>query len=113
MTTTTMQMQKATRQDPTLSQVITITKKGWPSSVPEGLKPFWEHRNELTTLNDCLMWGIRIVVPAKLQERVLQELHVGHPGASKMKAVARSYLWWPGLSSALNRKPKPVPVARK
>ena len=42
-----------------------------------------------------MMWGIRVVVPAKLQERVLLELHVGHPGASKMKAVARSYLWWP------------------
>ena len=78
-----MQLQKATRQDPTLSQVITFTKKGWPSSVPEGLKPFWAPRNELlTTFNDCLMWGIRVVVPVKLLEQVLQELHVGHPGAS-------------------------------
>ena len=103
---TAMQLEKATRQDPILSQVITFTKKGWPSSVPEALKPFWAHRNELTTFNDGLMWGIRFVVPANLQERVLQELHVGHPGASKMKAVARSYLWWPGLDKCLEQKAK-------
>ena len=46
------------------------------------------------------------MVPAKLQERVLQELHVGHPGASKMKAVARSYLWWPGLDKCLEQRAK-------
>ena len=44
---TAMQLQKATRQDPTLSQVITFTKKGWPISVPEGLKPFFPHRNDI------------------------------------------------------------------
>ena len=37
---------------------------------------------------------------------MLQELHVGHPGASKMKAVARSYLWWPGLDKCLEQKAK-------
>ena len=46
------------------------------------------------------------MVPAKLQERVLQALHVGHPGVSKMKAVAASYLWWPGLDKYLEQKAK-------
>ena len=101
-----MQLRKATSQDSTFSQVITFTKKGWFSSVPEELKPFWSHRNELSAFNDCLMWGIRVVVPAYLQERVLQELHVGHPGASKMNAVARSYLWWPGLDKCLEQRAK-------
>ena len=98
---TAMQLRKTTHQDPTLSQVITFTKKVCQHSVPEGLKPFWAHRNELT-FNDCLMWGIRVVVPAKIQECVLQELHVGHPGASIMKAVA--YLWWSGLHKCLEQK---------
>ncbi|XP_026526246.1 uncharacterized protein K02A2.6-like [Notechis scutatus] len=45
----------------------------------------------------CLLWGDRVVIPGKLQERVLELLHEGHPGIVKTKALARSYAWWPGM----------------
>ena len=43
------------------------------------------------------MWGIRVVIPKKLQPRILQDLHSGHPGVMRMKSVVRSHAWWPGL----------------
>ena len=38
-----------------------------------------------------------MIVPLKLQERVLQELHAGHQGIVKMNGLARSHMWWPGM----------------
>ena len=37
---------------------------------------------------------------------MLTELHEGHPGITRMKRLARSYLWWPGLDSELETKVK-------
>ena len=49
------------------------------------------------------MWGIRVIVPKKLQEDVLKELHGDHQGIAKMKANTRSYIWWPGLDKSLEQ----------
>ena len=41
----------------------------------------------------------RIVIPEVLREAVLKQLHSGHPGMERMKAVARSYVFWPSIDS--------------
>ena len=38
-----------------------------------------------------------MVVPSQGRDFVLGELHGGHPGVSRMKALARGLVWWPGL----------------
>ena len=94
---TATQLQTATRTDLLLGKVMRYTKNGWPAEVSEALLPFWRKRQEITVENGCLLWGMRVLVPLKLRVKLLVELHQGHPGISKMKAVARSYFWWPGL----------------
>ena len=51
------------------------------------------------------MWGIR-VIPAKHQQRLLMELHRDHPGCSRMKSIARSYIWWPGVDVDIEQMAK-------
>ena len=50
---------------------------------------------ELMVHQGYILWGIRVVIPDKLQDRVLEKLHDGHLGVVKMKVLARSYVWWP------------------
>ena len=81
-----------------LARVFQLIQEGWPpKTTEECIKPYFERRHELTVEQGCVMWGVRVVIPMKLQERVLDELHGGHIGVVKMKALAQSHVWWPGI----------------
>lgn len=60
----------------------------------------------MTLLQGCMMWGKKVIVPPKLHHQVLEELQAGHLGVVKMKAMARSYMWWPGLDAQIEEKCK-------
>ena len=96
---------RETRRDPVLAKVYESIVKGWSARV-DGDKPYYERRNELTVHQGCILWGMRVVIPNKLQERVLEELHDGHQGVVKMNALARSYVWWPNISGQLEKLAK-------
>ena len=86
------QIASATLHDPVLSRVLYFTRVGWPKhNSQDELQPYWTKRLELTVEQGCLLWGIRVIVPPSLQDKVLEELHSSHPGISRMKAIARSY----------------------
>jgi len=87
------------RRDPILSKVVGFVHHGWPEGfeADESLKPFTKRKNELSVENGVLVWGSRVVIPSGLQSRVLSELHVSHVGMSRMKMLARAYVWWPNM----------------
>ena len=96
----------ATRTDKLLSQVYRFIRKGWPSSTDQSLTPFARRKDELTIEGGCILWGIRVVVPERWREKLLTQLHRDHPGIVKMKNIARSYMWWPGLDSDIESMAK-------
>jgi len=52
------------------------------------------------------MWGGRVVVPSKLQTKVIEELHTMHPAISQTKHLACHHIWWPGINLDLEKKVK-------
>ncbi|XP_065091133.1 uncharacterized protein K02A2.6-like [Ochlerotatus camptorhynchus] len=49
----------------------------------------------------CILVGERLVIPSPLHKRCLEELHRGHRGIERMKAISRSYVYWPSLNSEI------------
>ena len=56
------------------------------------------HRDNLSvsTTGLVLYKGTRFVVPQKLREGLLKDLHVGHPGTLSMVLRAKESIWGPG-----------------
>lgn len=61
---------------------------------------------EITIEGECLMWGDGVVIPTILRKRILQVLHSVHSGVVKMKALARSYVWWPKMDKEIENEAK-------
>ena len=92
---------KATKVDSTLCKVLQYVKNGWPKHVEDGLQSYLLKRNELSIDKGCLLWGERVIIPLKFRERILEELHQEHTGIVRMKAMARSYFWFPGMDKQI------------
>ena len=103
---TAAKLRACSRQDLEVSRVMHYTRNGWPASVLPELKSFYSRRDELTIEGNCLLWGVRVVVPTKLRQKVLNDLHRDHVCVSRMKAIARSYMWWPGMDSNIENLAK-------
>ncbi|XP_038064022.1 uncharacterized protein K02A2.6-like [Patiria miniata] len=99
-------VRKETASDITLAKVYDYTMRGWPSDTDPSLAAYHSRRNEITVHDNCLMWGLRVIVPGKLRAQVLAELHEGHLGVVKMKSLSRGFAWWPGIDHDIEQLAK-------
>lgn len=88
----------ATEADGTLTNLKTcIRTNKWNTTTAE---PFKHVRDELTiTTNGIILRGSRIVVPRKLQQRVIDIAHESHQGLTKTKAMIREKVWFPHMDA--------------
>ena len=107
-------VKELTAKDPTLSCVHRFVLSGWPTQkLGQEFQPYVSRKNELSALDGCVLSSSRLVIPPKGRQPLLEELHNTHLGVSKMKALARSYIWSPGMDGDIENVVKSCVVCQE
>ena len=93
-----------TARDHILAKVADITLSRWRDTQLDDFLQLQQRREELSVEGGCVLFGSIVVIPRAGRQMLLEELHAGHPGVTRMKRLARTVLWWLGLDSNIENK---------
>ena len=98
---------QATKKDPILAKVKEYLITNNDTFIgSEECRAYKQIKEELNLENDCILRGARVIIPTVLRSRVLKEIHEGHQGIVKSKAIARSFVWWPNIDKEIENSVK-------
>ena len=93
------EVRKEQRNDRECSNIISFCQEDhWPESAKRDFPQYYAERHSFTVEGGLLLMSNRLVIPQKLRKEMLNRIHQGHQGIVKCRALARSCIWWPGLS---------------
>jgi transposase InsO family protein len=100
-------LDSAAAADPLLPALAALLRRGAPedsSLWPEELSHFHPHRQHLSLAGGMVVYKGRAVVATALRPALLETLHSGHQGCTGMLARASQSVWWPSMSTAIERR---------
>ena len=86
--------------DAELNRVRNAMRRNEKNTAPEAYRTTFEKLSN--------KWGVtfnddRIIVPTELRKKLLETLHFGHAGYTKMAAEAKIF-WWPNMQEEIKEK---------
>ena len=98
------EIHQETAQDDELALLKHTITTGWPKQIqdlPREMQAYWNFREELTIEDGLILKNTRIVIPHKLRQATLKQIHEGHLGLKKCQARAKCSVYWPRLYAEL------------
>ena len=92
---------EATEHDPVLSELCSMLRSGELSSgrsLSGELSVYAKIASDIYEADGILFHNSKVIVPTELRGDMLKRIHEGHLGMDKCKALARTTLYWPGMS---------------
>ena len=84
------------------SRVRDHIRRGWGDTHEPEMQPFQSRLTGHGAVQDeCILRESWVVVHKQGREAVATLLHEGHPGITRMKRLARGYVWWLGMDADL------------
>ena len=96
-----LEFQQTIKEDPLLKSLAETIVAGWPenaSDVPNVLRPYHNHHNELTVEDGFILKGEAFVIPLIEREKILDKIHEGHQGITKCQYRVQHCVYWPGIN---------------
>ena len=100
---TTAEVREATDKDAILQLLMQAIQTGrWCDK----LEPFRRFRDELSVYDGLVFRMARLIIPEKLQDKVIDIAHQAHQGIVKTKQCIREKVWFPNIDSMVEEKVK-------
>ena len=98
------ELRRATREDPVLSHLMEYIATGFPATrrdTHSSTHDYWSFRDELSIEDGLVLKGTRVVIPEKLRDQFIKDVHAGHQGVTRRQQRARTCIYWPGIDKAI------------
>lgn len=98
-------VREETISDPKMLTLVETIENGMPEhrkDCPASILEYHPFRDHLSTVDGIVVYKGRIVIPPKLRDLVLENLHAAHQGVTAMTARVNSSIFWPGITPQIH-----------
>lgn len=100
------EFRRETENDPTLKILKTYCQNGWPgdkSKCDDLAKFYFKMKSDIFLEDDMLFYEERIIIPIKMRDKILKQLHESHFGITKTLKRAKQTVYWPNMCNDITQ----------